>query len=342
MLAAVVSDAERTEKPTPHKLRRARERGEVPQSPLLGAALALGGVTAALWATGPSALAAWLGFAERTLSLSRLEPAAALAAAADVAASALFWPLLAAVVLGALASFLQVGPLFTAVPLAPDPSRLSPARGLGRMLSASELAPRAGGVALGLSFLLVAALVLRDALPGLFGATGAGFALGAGVRVLRAFLLRALLLLSAAALVGVVYRRVRFLREQRMTRRELRKEQRETEGEPLAKRRRAELHRERALGPGVEEALEGAAVVVRGAGRAVVLRFRADSDEPPVVTLSARGPLVSRVLGLAARRGVPSVDDETLAAALDRGRPLARAELRRLARHLARVTRRDG
>ncbi|MCZ7682397.1 MAG: EscU/YscU/HrcU family type III secretion system export apparatus switch protein [Sandaracinaceae bacterium] len=337
-----MTDPERTEEATPRKLQRARERGEVPTSPLLGAVLALAGVAVALTAGGEAAIASFRRLVEATWS-APVAPEVALAAAADTAASILLWPLVAAVGLGALASFLQVGPLFTAAPLSPDLGRLDPARGLRRLASLEELAPRAGVLALALALLALAAIVLRDALPGLLGRTeGASFVLDAGARVLGAFGVRAIALLAVAAAAGVAYRRWRYLREQRMSRRELREERREAEGEPHARRRRAEAHRERALAPGAEEAVAGAAIVVRGSGRAVVLRWRAGSSDPPLVSLVARGALAGRVLSLAARARVASVIDEGLAAELERGRPLSRAALRRLARHIARGAVRGG
>lgn len=334
-----MADHEHTEAPSPRKLRRARERGEVPQSPLLGAALALSGVALALAAGAEAAFGSWRRLVEVTWSRP-VAPEAALAAASDTAATILFWPLAAAVALGALASFLQVGPLLTAAPLAPDLARLDPDRGLRRVASLAELAPRAGALALTLALLALAAAVLAAALPGLLGrADGAPFVLESGARVLGAFAVRAIGLLALAAACGVAYRRWRFLREQRMSRRELREEQRETEGEPLARRRRAEAHRERALAPGAEEAVAGAAIVVRGAGRAVVIAWREGPGDAPRVSLVARGALAARVVSLAARARVACVTDEALATALERRRPLSRASLRRLAGHIARGAR---
>ncbi len=337
-----MADHDRTEEATPRKLRRARERGEVPQSRLATGALSLIAVTGALVLTMPAAIAAWRGFAVRIFA-GGLAPERALAAAGELAMTALAWPLAAAVVIGALGSALQVGPLFTVKPLAPDLRRIDLARGLTRTFSLDELAPRLGGLALAAVVFALAGWVLARSVPALAGRPdlGARGALEAASTVVSALVWRASALLAAAGVIGIVYRRARHLREQRMSRRELRQEQRETEGEPLAKRRRVEAHRERALGASAEEALTGAVIVVRGDGAAVVVRWRRDSDEPAEVSLVARGALSSRVIALASRAGVPSVHDASLARELARSgdRGLARPALIRLARHLARLER---
>ncbi|HJL16332.1 MAG TPA: EscU/YscU/HrcU family type III secretion system export apparatus switch protein, partial [Sandaracinaceae bacterium LLY-WYZ-13_1] len=283
-----MADTERTEKPTARKLRRARERGEVAQSPLASATLVLLGVTGVVALGAESTVAAWAALVRRLWSPAPPAPTEALSTAAGAMAPALFAPLAAAVVLGALASFLQVGPLLTSAPLLPDPARLSPAR--GGVFAWRGTLPRLAGLPLAIALLGLGGWTLASALPGLSGRTDASVArvASAGGGVVLAFLWRAGGLLAAAAAVGVAYHRWRWWRAQHMTRRELREEQRETEGEPLARRRRARRHRERALGPGVDEALARASLVVTGPGIAAVLAWP-DRDAPPRATLVARG-----------------------------------------------------
>lgn len=333
---------QRTEEPTPRKLRKARERGEVALSPLATGAIGLlgGGVALALGAEGM--LASWRQLAVRSFTAPLADPREALVLAGQTTASALVWPLTATLCCGALASFLQAGPLFAPKALVFDLTRLDPARGLARMFSPAELGSRFGLLLLVGTLFGVGAWVLGDALPGLVGRTagGAPFVLGASYAVLRALFERALPVLLVAGAVALVYRRWRFRRGQRMTRRELLDERRETEGEPEARRRRAELHREAVRETSVEEAFVGAALVVRAPGRALVLRWDANEDAPPTVSLAASGPLAQRVALHAARRKIPAVHDAQLADELERvrgGHVLSRASLRRLARHLARA-----
>jgi type III secretory pathway component EscU len=206
------------------------------------------------------------------------------------------------------------------------------------MISPAELAHRLSAFALIALLFAIAADLFLESLPGLAGRTegGARFVLGASSLLIEALFRRAIPLIALAGAVALVYQRWRFKQAQRMTRRERSDEQRETEGEPEARRRRAELHRELIT---VDRSLAtDAAIVVRGIGRAVVVRWRRTSDAPPAVGLVARGALVSRLVARAGEEGVPVVHDEHLASELERlsaGRALARASLVRLARHLS-------
>lgn len=327
---------ERTEEPSPRKLRKARERGEVPVSPLATFALVLAGTCVAVALGAKSTLVSWRALTMSLLS-SPKPPGEALAMAAEVAARSLAWPLAAAVACGALGSFFQVGPLFAPKAIAPRLARLRPAR----LFSKDELVARLGALALAMVFFALGAQVLAAALPGLLGRTGgAPFVLGAGASVAEALFVRILPVLALAGVVAIVYRRVRFHRAQRMTRREVRQEQRELEGEPEGRRRRAARHRE--LARASVEALAGAAIVVRGAARAVVVRWSPSSDAPPAIAHVARGSTVEPLVARAALERVPVVHDEPLAGELERLRATAalpRAALLRLARHLARASR---
>lgn len=331
-------DQERTEEATPRKLRKARERGEVAKSPLATTALVLLGVSAAVALGAGAALEAWRGLAISLLS-GGVPPAEALARSAEVTARALAAPLAAALVGGTLGSLLQVGPLFAPKAIAPEAARLDPARGLARMISPADLAPRLAALALIALLFAIAADLFLESLPGLAGRPegGARFVLGAGSLLIEALLRRVILSIALAGAIALVYRHWRFRQAQRMTRRERRDEQRETEGEPEARRRRADLHRELSA---VDLSLAtAAAIVVRGIGRAVVLQWRRTSDAPPAVGLIVRGVWVSRLVARAAEEGVPVVHDEHLAGELERlsaGRTLSRASLVRLARHLSR------
>lgn len=338
-----MSDHDRTEEPTPRRLREARERGEVPKSALASAALVWLGVGGVIALSAESALAAWSALVEALLAPVPPAPDEALGSAAVVAARIVAGPLAAAVALGALGSFLQVGPLWTWRPLTPGLARCSPGRGRASVFAPAELAARVGALALVVAVLALAAWVGAAALPGLLArpeASPSGVLDLAGA-ALGAFHLRTGALLVGAGAVALVFRRIQHRLALRMSRRELRREQRDLEGQPEARRRRATVHREQALGPSSEAALEGAALVVRGPGCAVVLRWDPASDAPPRIVRVARGPLALRIVGGANRLGVPAVYDEPLAAALERAvaEGLVRPWRVRLAWHLARVGR---
>lgn len=330
-----MADTERSERPTARKLRRARMRGDVAQSPLASAALVLSAFTTTISLGGSAAVAAWC---ELVRELWVTDPPGGREAATRAldAGVPLLLLLAVLVVSGVLGSFLQVGPLWTARPLTPDLSRLH--RGWAAFVSPAALTTRLGALSLAIGVAAIGLWAGLQALPGLLGRSGATAAwlLSAGGTVLLRFAWPACTLLLVAAAGGVAYRRWRWWRQQHMTRRERREEWRETEGEPALRHRRAAIHRERAMVLPEDEALRRASLVVRGSNIAVVLEW-SNADASPRVIMVARGGSALRV----GRADVPSMIDSALAVRLA-SRPLGpveRALWRPLARHFARAER---
>lgn len=320
-------EEDRPHAPSAHKLKRAREAGEVARSPLASAAVVLLAGGAAIALAGPAWIGAW-----RALAMRALSGEGSIEEAMRVAAAGLAAPLAATVAVGALAGFLQVGPLFTLAPIAPDLGRLDPARGLARISSGPALAARLGPLALAALVIVVALDALTEG-AGLLGRTALppAAALDAIGSVLGAFFARACGLLAVAGAVALAYRRWRWLADQRMSRRELRREQRELEGEPGARARRDRVRRSFAVAPTRAEAIARATLVVRGDAVAVLVGWDG-GEAAPRVLLVARGPAIRLPSSIAA-----AVDPILAAelAAVSPGAPVPRGAWRRLAGWLA-------
>lgn len=333
MLGVPMAEEHRPHLPTARKLRQARERGEVPRSPLASATLVMLAGGAAIVLSAPAFIEAWRAFAVRALSgQGTLDEAVA------VAAEALVWPLAACVVAGAAGGVLQVGPLFAAKAFAPDLARLDPGAGLRRIFAPAEMVSRVAPLLLVLLIGAIAALVIVDVLPALVGRVEAtpAQALGWAATSVGALYGYACGALVVGGAIALAYRRHRFLEDQRMSRSEMRREQRDTEGEPAARRRRARRHRELAMGPSLEEASRSAKLIVRGAEVAVIVAW-AGRKEAPTVAFVARRHALLRLWRLT--QGVPRVSDERLANELARqtgGARVPEALYRRLAAHMAR------
>jgi len=306
----------RTEAPTPRRLAAARRRGEVARSPGLTSAAALAAGLAALAATGPALLGALADVVRAGLSSALSEralPAAALRAAALDVARLSAGPALAALLAGALAGALQAGFLLAPAAAAPRLERLDPGDGLRRLFSAE----RAASVALGLlQAAVVAALTaawLRATWPRLAALSGAAAPLPllAGLLAPLAWLLLAALAAFGAA--GLLLARHRHLRRLRLTRDEVRREQKEDEGDPGHRAERRRRHQALVEAGPVARAT---CVVVNPTHVAVALHHRRDAGEAPRVVAKGTGAAARRIRSEARRAGVPVVRDPPLARAL--------------------------
>lgn len=309
----------RTEPPTPRRLREARRRGEVARSAELSGAAALVAGLAAVVVTGAAA-AAELGRLLRSgLSLAgtgATEPIAMLREATGAVVRLTLPAALAALVAGGAIAAFQAGGVFSLEALRPRLDRVDPVRGLRRLLEPFQLLRAALGVAKAVALLVLLGAWLREEAAGLAELARVGTAgLFRAAPALSALALRlALAFMLFGALDWALARR-RHLRALRMTREEVRREQKEDEGAPEHRAERRRRHR------AILEAgplARATVVVVNPTHVAVALRHDRAGEEAPRVVAKGSGLAAARIRSAARRAAVPVVRDVPLARALHR------------------------
>ena len=320
------AEQDRSEKPSQFKLEHARKKGSVARGADLGFLIALAAFTLYLWVAGR-------GFAARLADMSRdglvTAPQVAGGPHELFAVSAHLFEsaarpvaLLAAAVFAAVLLFelAQTGFVFTGHPLKPDFSRLNPAKGLKRVFSKRMLVETFKNVLKLAIYSAIAWFVARRAVADTAASVGdaaglAGAMFAAAMRLLAFFALAAL---AFAALDQLLVRKD-FLKNMRMSRRELRREMRDREGEPRLKQRRRELHGEFVKASESLRNVRGADVVITNPVHyAVALRYEADGMAAPQVVARGANAMAQRIKKLAFVYGVPIVEDKALARALYR------------------------
>ncbi|HEX8669711.1 MAG TPA: EscU/YscU/HrcU family type III secretion system export apparatus switch protein [Allosphingosinicella sp.] len=220
-----------------------------------------------------------------------------------------------------LLELLQTGFVFTAAPLKPDFSRLNPAKGLKRLFSVRLLIETAKNVLKLAAYGAVTWLIIRGALRSDAAAVGdaAGLAAalaGAGLRLIACFVGVAVLF---AAFDQIVVRKD-FLKKMRMSRRDIRREARDREGEPRMKQRRKQLHGEFVKASQSLRGVRNADVVVTNPTHfAVALHYDASKMTAPTVVARGSNALALRIKRLAFLYGSAIVEDKALARALYAG-----------------------
>ena len=320
------TEQDKSEQASPFKLRKAREKGQVARGMDLGFVVGLAVLLLYLWIAGPG-LGGDIARASRDAIVTApavIGGQSELFALGGHVFGAVVKPLLIFCLglFGTMLLFeiLQTGIVFSAQPLKPDFSRLSPAKGLKRVFSKRMLVETLKNVLKLAVYACVAWLAARQALDAYFASVGdaAGLAqamFAAGLKLLAWFVLAAL---GFAAVDQLLVRR-EFGKTMRMSRRELRREHRDREGEPRQKQKRKQLHAEFVQASQSLRGVKGADVVITNPTHiAVALRYDAASMAAPSVVSRGAGDLALRIRRLAFRHNVVVVEDKALARALYR------------------------
>jgi flagellar biosynthetic protein FlhB len=210
------------------------------------------------------------------------------------------------------------GPVFSGEPLRPDFARLNPARGFRRVFSFRMLIETAKNVVKLAVYVALSFAVIRGAWTADVGAVNDAVSLAERLQVLALRLLLVLLAAAAAfAVLDQIIIRRDFLSKMRMSRREIRRELRDREGEPRVKQRRRKLHREFAkLSQSVRNVRDADVLITNPTHFAVALKYDAKTMTAPRVVSQGSHQIAVRLRRLAFLYGVTIVEDKALAQAL--------------------------
>ncbi|HEX7326795.1 MAG TPA: flagellar type III secretion system protein FlhB [Rhodanobacteraceae bacterium] len=300
-----------------HKRHKARERGQVARAPDI-IKLALVGV-AALALLVPGSLLVRYPVTWITGELSHagtMSIASALGAVATCL-EGLAGGLLLVAFVGGLVGLAPGGWSASMQPLAPDVSRLNPAKGLKSLFAPKRLVETLKAI---LKFAIIggagslAFLYWNPRIDHLPETAAPNWSLGlhAVVGIL------AVCVVAAAAIVvlDVPLQKWIFNRDLRMTDRELRDEQKETEVSPLVRRKLRQAQIRLARARMMEELPRASVVAVNPTHYAVALRYRRGTDIAPVMVAKGAGLLAQHIREVALQYGVPVVAAPPLARAL--------------------------
>ncbi len=323
-----MADTDREDKtlpPSPRRLEKAREEGQVPRSRELAGALIVAAAVGAFAAGGSTLVAAGGSLVRHGLTfdanLAR-NPERAFLRFSDLAgeAFAAWGPLALLLFVAAAAAPLALGGWnFTWKPVMPQWTRIDPLAGLGRLVSLDAWIELGKSVLKALVIFAVAGWVLWD-FAGAFAALGAadpasGLALAAHVLTRAGIAL--VLAIALIAAVDVPLAIFTHLRGLRMTRQEMVDEQRESEGDPQLKARIRSTQRAIARRRMMAAVPKATVVVTNPTHYAVAIEWREGMAAPRVVA-KGTGAIAARIREIAAQAGVPLLEAPALARALHR------------------------
>lgn len=320
------SDQEKTEAPSPQRLEKAREDGQVLQSRELATFVVLMTGGAALWMMAGGLGQTLSGIMRGGL---RFEPGIARDDARVMAqlshqffeAALALAPFLGLVVIATLAApFLLHGWLFSTKAIAPDFKRLNPLSGIKRVLSSQGLVELVKALAKVGLLGVVAVWLIWANLDAIFSLSLEEPS--TAIRHMGDIIGRVFLLASGAMIFIVVldlpYQLWSHFNKLKMTKEQLRQENKESEGDPHVKARVRAQQREMARRRMMAEVPSADVVVTNPTHYAVALKYSEGKMGAPRVVAKGADAVAAKIRELAAEHQVPLLEAPPLARALFR------------------------
>ncbi|MGD9967063.1 MAG: flagellar biosynthesis protein FlhB [Hyphomonadaceae bacterium] len=317
-------DDERTEEPTPRKLEQAREKGDIVYTPEVGSALSLIALTGIVaFMAGPIAAQlahALIGFLAMPDQYSA-SPGALEAMLGQIGLKllAIFGLLcLALAGAGVAARYIQDKPTFTGEKLTPKAEKLNPIEGFKRVFGKAAFASFlkslvklavVGGV-------MLWALWPKDSTLENLSLLDPNALLPYVQDRVVAMLLA---LASASALIAVidyVFTRQSFMQRMRMSRREIKEELRQQDGDPMVKAKLRAIRMERSRRRMMANVPQASVVITNPTHYAVALKYEPGETPAPICLAMGVDAVAQRIREAAEAHDIPVVEDPPLARAL--------------------------
>ncbi len=316
------SSAQKTELPTPKKLRDARQKGQVCKSQDVNSTATIGMAFLFVLIAWPYYFSSLLA----SLDLPNLVYQKPFPEAVDFILQAclhnfivLSFPIVLMVALTAvLSNFFQFGALLSFEAIKPNLSKLNPIEGFKKLFAIKNVIELIKSL-LKVSFLgLWMAIILYHAMGSLLnlpytGVKGIIASLSELTWSLATVTMIAFVIFAAA---DYFFQRWQFTKDLKMTKDEVKREYKEMEGDPIIKSKRRALAKEMAMNKNVEKARTATVLVTNPTHYAIALYYEKEKTLLPIVTAKGEGAEAAAMINAAREAGVPIMQNIPLAHAL--------------------------
>lgn len=318
------SDLEKTEQASPKRLETAREDGDVPRSRELATVTVLFAAGLSFWMMGSHLNGALKTSMQQGLSFNRAEvydPAKLLMKISEIILNLLidFAPFALVLLVVAIASPALIGGwVMSGKALAPQFNRLNPAKGLGNMFSKNSAVELVKSIAKALLVSTVAYMVISTEMePMLLLST---FPIATGVSQTCQLLLTGFLSVVGAlviiAAIDVPFQLYQYANKLKMTKEEVRKEAKESDGNPEVKARVRQIQREMARRRMMAEVPKADVVITNPTHYAVAIQYQEHGNRAPVVIAKGADTIALKIREIAKEHHIVTLESPKLARAI--------------------------
>lgn len=313
--------AEKTEQPTPKRLRKAREKGQIAQSQELPAAVSIVVLVMVLSLLAPSLLQWFIVQMKQGMSgqISIFADSKTFTSFVNtkITGSILaMLPILAALVVGSVLSCVVVGGLnFAPQALSLKFSAINPIKGFERLFNVKSAVKLGISIAKLIIVSIIVWLYLQSKIDALAAMRWAwsGQIIVAIARIISGMLIRVCVALLIIAAIDVIFQKWKYTQDLKMTKQEVKQERKDTDGSPEIKSRIRRIQIEMARKRILQEVPKASVVLVNPTHVAVALRYDAKTMEAPIMVAKGADHLAEKIREIAQAYGVPIVRKPELA-----------------------------
>lgn len=320
---------EKTEEPTPERLRKLREDGNIPKSQDVISAVSFVMVFVVLSSS-------FRHMSDELLKYTRLSIQVANASYGDhkhLPVIALLWealatggrvvaaPLATAMVVGFMLNVAQVGFLFTTKPITPDLNKINPINGIKGLFNMKKVVELIKNIVKFIIIAWMSYLSLKKSSRDVVMILRSDLFIGVKIvgSIIADFVIKIGMAFVVIAAADYFYQRARYLKDNMMTKYDIKQEYKQSEGDPHHKAERKRMHQEILQGGGAK-AVKSADVVVRNPDHiAVALKYdRSKKNAAPQVVAKGERLWAEKIIAEAEAAGIPIVRNVPLAQALNK------------------------
>ncbi|WP_461833077.1 type III secretion system export apparatus subunit SctU [Desulfothermus sp.] len=314
--------SEKTEQPTPKRLRDARKKGQVAKSREVTSTAVIVGLFGYIICGGSIILHTFKELILLPSQYYRVEFNEGLKNLFNGVIYKLIFLLfpiaILAMVTAIAASFFQIGFLFVFEPIKPDLKKLNPAQSIKKIFSKDNLIELIKSI-VKVSFLgFLIYVLIKNSINALLHIPYLGLE---SVFLILEDIFKKLIYISSSVFIVIsafdyYWQKKQHIKKLMMTKDEVKREYKEMEGDPQIKSKRRQLHREMIMNSTIERTRKATVLITNPTRRAVALYYEKSKSKLPVVLAKGENLIAKKMIEVAKEEGIPIMQNIPLAHAL--------------------------
>lgn len=313
---------ERTEKPTPFKLKEAKKKGQVSKSMEVNSLFALASVLFLSYLIGDSVITNQLLLSQQLLAYNpdTIGNTSGILLLFEQIKNGLiqtYWPLILLIIfVSIIGNLAQTGPIFSFFPLKPDIQRLNPIKGFKKIFSKRMIYEFVKTTIKIVLFAVIAYTSITGLLPILLSLVDVPPEAYPNklVSISQTLGAKLLLVVLLAAIVDFAFTRWEFMQQMRMSHKDIKDEIKKREGDPLIRSKRRELQKEAVeKSKSLSNVPDADVLITNPTHLAIALKFDQLNMTSPHVIAKGSGELAIKMKQVARENRIMIVENKPLA-----------------------------